>query len=100
MKRTIECPSSRLAIKPTVCAGIEGAVRGRIVNQGGNPIPDLRGFQPPLHFVPEDLLQVDGLFEPECSSFRGQYSVEEQSTCKEDIGCIEQRPCETGEFLL
>ena len=70
------------------------------MDRKGDPVPELKGFQPPLPVVSEGLPEVDGMFEPEGLSFRGQNSGTGWAFFKEHGRCIEQLSRETGGLLL
>ena len=75
---------------PTVGAGVHGDLRGGLVDQEGDPVPELQSLEPPLYVVSEGFLKIDGVFEPGSSSLRSKYSVEKKSAGKEYIAGVEE----------
>ena len=66
----------------------------------GGPAPRLKGFQPPLTFVPERLPAVGGVFEPDGLSNRGQTSVTGWAVLEGTGCCTGQQPREAGVLHL
>ena len=85
---------------PTIGAGVHGDLRGGLVDQKGDPIPELQSFEPPLYVVSEGFFKIDGVFEPGSSSLRCKYSVEKKSASKEYVAGIEELTSQAGKLLF
>ena len=81
---------SRGAAMPSIGGGIQRNVGCGVVDQEGHTISDSQSFQPPLNVVAEGLIEVDLVGELGGSSFSCQNAIDEQSTGKQHICCIEK----------
>ena len=83
VKCTIACPDSRCPTEPADEAGTEGELRGEVVSQASEGLPE-----------------AGGMFEPGGSSYRGQSSVTGWAFFEKTGCCVKQLSRETGVLLL